>query len=469
MSVEQTFAAFTAPRHAGPRFGHEIAQTIRLAAPLALAQLAQVAMGATDTVLLGSLGRDSLAAGGLGANLYFTLMIVVAGGLISVSILVSHARGAGNEGRIAPILRGGFLLALLSALPPMLLLWNIQPILNAIGEPPALAAAIARYDRILLFAMPASLMMATQRGYLAAMGRPWVVMAIAAAAIAANGLLNYGLIHGAWGFPRLGYIGSCTATLATIWAMTAVTGLAMWLTPGLRPHRVVGRIDWRIVRELAVLGWPIALIMGVEIVLFSLAALLIGRFGATELAAHQISMSVVSITFMVPLALSQAVNVRVGFYMGQGSPRAARTAGAAAFVLGVGFMGIMGAILISLPDAIAGLYITEGDPTRGEVIALASRLLTIAAFFQVFDGGQTIAAGALRGLKDTRIPAIAAALGYWGVGFTIAWIAGVRMNLGAVGIWWGLAFGLAAVAILLTVRFWLLSHRLIPRTAAAAR
>ena len=144
-------------QHSHPGFGHEVGATIRLAAPLAMAQLAQVAMGATDTVLLGSLGRDALAAGGLGANLYFTLMIVVAGGLIAVSILVSHARGAGNEARIAPILRGGFVLALLSAVPPMLLLWQAEPILLAIGEPAGLANAIARYDKVLLFAMPASL------------------------------------------------------------------------------------------------------------------------------------------------------------------------------------------------------------------------------------------------------------------------------------------------------------------------
>jgi MATE family multidrug resistance protein len=458
MSVEQSH----------PRFGQEVGATLRLAAPLAMAQLAQVAMGATDTILLGSLGRDALAAGGLGANLFFTLMIVVAGGLISVSILVAHARGAGDESRIGPILRGGFLLALLSALPPMLLLWNGEPILLAIGEPPALAQAIAHYDRILLFAMPASLMMATQRGYLAAMGRPWMVMAVAIAAVAVNGLLNYGLIHGVWGLPRLGYIGSCTATLITIWAMMLAIALEMRLTPSLRRFRLFGRVNWRIVRELAVLGWPIAFIMAVEIVLFSLAALLIGRFGATPLAAHQISMSVASVTFMVPLAISQAVNVRVGFYMGRSSPRAARTAAVAAFVLGVGFMGAMGAILITIPGLIAGLYISAGDATRIEVIALASHLLTIAALFQVFDGAQTIAAGALRGLKDTRVPAIAASIGYWGIGFPIAWILGVRLGLGAIGIWWGLACGLASVAVLLGFRFWHISARLIAHETLTA-
>ena len=444
-----------------PRFRQELAATIRLAAPLALAQLAQVAMGATDTVLLGTLGRDALAAGGLGANLFFTLMIVVAGGLIAVSILVSHARGAGEHDRIGPILRGGFLLALLSAVPPMLLLWNAHPLLLMIGEPPALADAIARYDRILLFAMPASLLMATQRNFLAAMGRPYMVMAVAIVAVVVNGLLNYGLIHGAWGLPRLGYIGSATATLFTLWAMMLAIGLEMRFTRLLKPFRLFGRVEWHIIVELAALGWPIAFITALEIVLFSTSAMLIGRFGATQLAAHQISMGIASVTFMVPLAISQAVNDRVGYYTGQGSPRAARRAGIAAFALGVGFMAAMAATLLSIPDVIAGLYITKADPTRGEVIALAVRLLTVAAFFQVFDGAQTIAAGALRGLKDTRIPAVAASIGYWGIGFPTAWFFGVHLEQGALGIWWGLAASLAAVAVLLSVRFIWLSDRLI--------
>jgi MATE family multidrug resistance protein len=444
-----------------PRFAHELAATVRLAAPLALAQLAQVAMGATDTILLGTLGRDALAAGGLGANLYFTLMIVVSGGLISVSILVSHARGAGDSHRIGPILRGGFLLALLAAVPPMLLLWNERPLLALIGEPPALADAIAHYDRVLLFAMPASLLMATQRGFLAAMGRPYMVMAVAIVAVVINGLLNYGLIHGAWGLPRLGYIGSATATLITLWGMMLAIGLEMRFTRVLKPFRLFGRVEWHIIVELSALGWPIAFITGLEIVLFSAAAMLIGRFGATQLAAHQISIGIASITFMVPLAISQAVNVRVGYYTGQESPRAARRAGIAAFTLGVGFMAAMAAMLLSIPDVIAGLYITGADPARGDVIALAVRLLTVAAFFQVFDGAQTISAGALRGLKDTRIPAAAASIGYWGIGFPTAWFFGVHQGYGALGIWWGLAASLAAVAILLSVRFIWLSDRLV--------
>jgi MATE family multidrug resistance protein len=450
-----------------PSLRQEAGSLIRLAAPLALAQLAQVAMGATDTVLLGSLGRDALAAGGLGANLFFTLMIVMSGGLIAVSILVSHARGAGQPDRIALALRGGFLLAAALAVPAMLLLSEIEPILRAVGEPAALAHAIGRYDSILLFAMPASLFLSTQRAFLAAMGRPWLVMAVALSAVLINGLLNYGLIHGAWGLPRMGYIGSCTATLMTLWAMTAAVALEMRGVRALRAFRLFGPIDWTIVRELAVLGAPIAFIMAAEILLFTVAGVLIGLFGATQLAAHQISMSIVSITFMVPLAMSQAVNVRVGYHMGGRSPRAARRAGIITFVLGVGFMSATAATLIAIPATIAGLYIAVGDPTRVDVIRLAERLLRIAALFQVFDGAQTIAAGALRGLRDTRIPAVAAAFGYWAVGFSVAWVLAIRFAMGAVGVWWGFAFGLATVAILLSARFWGISGQLIALSGAS--
>jgi MATE family multidrug resistance protein len=441
------------------RFGVETRAMIRLAVPLALAQLAQIAMGATDTVLLGSLGRDGLAAGGLGANLFFTLSIIMTGGMIPVSIVVSNARGAGEPERIGLALRSGLVLALLASIPPMLLLWNIEPILLLIGQAPDLAHAIARYDRVLLFAAPAILILSVQRSFLAAMGRPRLVMAVALGAVVINGLSNYGLIHGAWGLPKLGYIGSCTATLVTLWGMIAAIGLEMRRTKALKSFRLRGRIDPRMLRELAALGWPIALLIAIEIMLFSVAGLIIGRFGPTPLAAHQISMSVASVTFMVPLAISQAVNVRVGYHSGGRAPQAARLSGLVGLALGVLFMSLAGLTMVSIPRTIAGFYIHQGQSGGVEVVDLAARLLTIGAFFQVFDGAQTIAAGALRGLRDTRIPVFIAFFGYWAIGFAIAWMLGVRGGLGAVGIWWGFAAGLASVAILLSVRFWQLSSQ----------
>lgn len=437
-----------------PRFGPELRATFQLAAPLALAQLAQIGMGLTDTVMLGALGRDALAAGGLGSATYFTLVVVLQGLVMSVGILVAHARGAGASEKIPALLRGGFALAAIAAAPLVLLLWNLEPLLVLIGEPERLTHDVMGYVRILLFATPASMWLAVQRSYLSAMGRTRLVMTVAFAALIANGVMNYGLIHGKFGLPEMGFLGSATASLIAIWGMLAAT------TAGMRRVQVprareASPIQWHIVRELVALGWPIAVTMGVEIVLFLVGALMMGVLGATSVAAHQVAINVASTTFMVPLAVGHAANARVGFYMGAGDIHAARRAAAVAFLLGVGFMVAAAVVILVAPYQLALLFgLDPGNSSDAEVIALVMRLLVICAFFQVFDGAQTIAAGALRGLKDTRVPALLAGLSYWVVGFPIAWTLGFPMGWGPTGVWWGLALGLAAAAVMLNVRFW---------------
>ena len=444
--------------HRTPRFSEELKATFRLAAPLALAQLAQIGMGVTDTVLLGALGRDALAAGGLGAGLFFTLAGVLQGLVMGVGILAAHARGAGDSGRIAPVLRAGFVLGTITSLPLMVLLWNAEPILLALGEPPRLAEMVARYVRILSFGAPAAMWLAVQRSHLAALSRTRLVMVVALTALVVNGLLNYGLIHGAWGLPEMGYLGSCTATVITLWAAMAATGLVTHAASD--EYRLKGAMDWRAVRELIGLGWPIAITLGVEIILFMAAALMMGVLGTTALAAHQVTISVASLTFMVPLGVAQAANVRVGFHTGAGAPIAARRAALTAFILGVGFMAVSAVTIFLVPRQIALLFNLNPDaPTDADVIALVVQLLAICAFFQVFDGAQTIAAGALRGMKDTRVPMALAGFSYWAVGFPVAWALAFPLHIGPQGIWWGLAVGLAAAAVLLSVRFWRLSAR----------
>ena len=439
-----------------PRFAEELRATLRLAAPLALSQVAQIGMGVTDTVMLGALGSDALAAGGLGANMFFTTTMVLQGVLFSVGVLVAHARGAGQVDKIPPLLRGGFVLATLMALPLMLYLLNAGPVLRFLGEPERLAHDAAAYIRVLAFAVPAAMWMAVQRSYLTAMNHTRLVLGVALAGLVVNGVLNYGLIHGKFGLPELGYLGSATATLITTWAAMAVTAA------GMRKSAPVPRdakpVQWEVVGEIVQLGWPIAVTLAVEAVLFLVAALMTGILGATSLAAHQVTVTVASLTFMVPLGVAQAVNVRVGFHLGAGDPYAARRAAGAAFVLGVGFMAVAAAVMMTLPREIALLF--GLDPVRdGAVIALTVKLLTIGALFQVFDGAQTIAVGALRGMKDTRMSALLAGLSYWAVGFPVAWALGFPLGWGATGIWWGLAVGLAVAAVVLNVRFWRLSAR----------
>lgn len=449
-----------------PRFGSELGATFRMAAPLAAAQLAQMGMGLTDTVLLGALGRDALAAGGLGASIFFTVTAVIQGGIAGLGILVAHARGAQTPERIAPILRSGFLLATMAAVPLMMLLWWVEPFLLFIEEPVGLARDAATYDSILFWATPATMWLATQRTYLAAMGHPKLVMAVASGALVINGFLTYGLIHGAWGLPEMGFSGSALASTLSLWGMLGVTAFIIHFTPALHLHRLRGPIEWHVVRELAQLGWPIAVTWGVEIMLFMVAALMMGMLGNTAMAAHQVTISIASATFMIPLACAQTANVRVSYYMGASKPLASQHAALAAFIVGVGFMALAATALFTVPLQITLLF--NLDPTSAidaEVIALVVQLLAICAVFQVFDGAQTIAAGALRGYKDTRIPMMLATLCYWGVGFPVAWTLGFPLAYGPEGIWWGLATGLAMAAVLLGTRFHRMSRRAVQATA----
>jgi len=442
------------------RFAQETRATLRLALPLAAAQLAQVGMGITDTIMVGALGRDALAAGGLGSGLFFATGAVLQGALVGVGILVAHARGADELHKISSILRSGTVLAMFIAAVMIPVFWFAEPLLLAMGQPEILARDVAGYVQILTLCAPASMWLAVQRSYLAAMNHPRAVMVIGLGALVMNGVLNYGLIHGRWGLPELGLMGSATASAITVWGMALAMWVAIRVTPDLRAHKVRGTVDWKLTFELANLGWPIAVTFGVEIILFMVSALLMGTIGTTALAAHNVTINIASLTFMVPLAIAQSVNVRVGFHLGAKRPLAARQAAGVALMLGIGFMSLMAVVMFTLPRQIALLFnLDPGLPTDAEVIALVAQLLLIAAVFQVFDGAQSIAAGALRGYKDTRVPMWLAAFGYWGVGFPIAWILAFPLKLGAVGLWWGLAIALAAAAVVLGVRLHRMSAR----------
>ncbi|WP_175689441.1 multidrug efflux MATE transporter NorM [Burkholderia anthina] len=450
---------------APPSLSSHAADTARLAAPLAIAQLSQMAMSVTDTVLLGSLGPDSLAAGGLGANFFFVIVTVLQGVLSSVSVSVAHARGARAEHRVPHIYWTGFVLSVLLAIPAIVALSLSEPILLMFHEPPLLAHHVGEYTGILRFAALGSLIgVGLMRAFLPAIGAARRLLWVSIGGVGINGVLNYGLIHGAFGLPRLGFLGSAVATTITIW----LTALALiWLLHGRQRFRhfvIAARPKLPVMGELIGIGWPVAITYGVESTLFLATGLTIGVLGATSLAAHQIALNVASVAFMVPLAIGQAANVRVGYWVGAGAPVAARHAGFVALGLGVAFMSLSGLVLIVAPHAIVGLYLHLDDPANVGTVSLAASLLGIAAVFQIVDGMQTVASGALRGLKDTRIPMLAATFGYWGIGFPTGYWLAFHAGLGARGLWWGLAAGLASVAGLMAWRFHLKSASLIAAT-----
>jgi MATE family multidrug resistance protein len=254
-----------------------------------------------------------------------------------------------------------------------------------------------------------------------------------------------------------------------MWGMAVATFLWIRASPDLSRHLTWGPIEAATLRQLLTLGWPMAITYAVEALLFLSAALMMGTLGVTALAAHQVAINVASVTFMVPLAVSQAANVRVAFHVGARAPRAARTAGGTAFVLGVGFMALAAIVMYLAPEEIARLFqLDPADPADAPVVAQIVSLMVVAAFFQVFDGAQVIALGALRGLQDTRVPMWIAGTSYWLIGFPAAWLLGFTLGGGPPGIWWGLALGLLVVAIALSIRFERMSTHVIAVSGAAA-
>ncbi len=439
---------------APPSLSRHAADTARLAAPLAIAQLSQMAMSVTDTILLGSLGADALAAGGLGATLFFVVVTLLQGVLTSISVSVAHARGAQAEDRIPHIYWTGFLLALLLSLPAIAVLMFAEPLLLLAHEPAELARHIGEYCRVLCFAAPGSLIgVGLMRAFLPAIGAARRLLWVSIAGIGINAVLNYGLIHGAFGLPRLGFLGSAVATTLTIWLTAIALMVLLHGRPALRHFVTASRPKLPLMGELIGIGWPVAITYGVESTLFLATGLTIGVLGEASLAAHQIALNIASVTFMVPLAIGQAANVRVSYWMGAGAPLAARHAGFVAIGLGIAFMTLSGLVMIVAPKAIVGLYLHLDDPRNASTVALATSLLGIAAIFQIVDGMQTVGSGCLRGLRDTRVPMIAATVGYWGIGFPIGYGFAFHAGLGARGLWWGLAAGLASVAVLMTWRF----------------
>ena len=455
---------------APPSYSRHAVDTARLAAPLAISQLAQMAMGVTDTILLGSLGPDALAAGGLGANLFFVVVVLLQGVLTSVSVSVSHARGANRDHVVPNIYWSGIVLSLLLAIPAFALLSFAEPILLAFHEPATLAANVGRYCAVLRWAAPGSLIgVGMMRAFLPAIGAAKRLLWVSIGGVFLNGFLNYGLIHGAYGLPRIGFLGSATATTITVWSIALVLIATLHLRRRFKHFVVASRPRLPMMGELFGIGWPVAITYGVESTLFLATGITVGTLGEAQLAAHQIALNVASVAFIVPLAIGQAANVRVGYGMGAGQPLAARHAGFVAIALGVSFMALSGCVLVLAPRAIVGLYLHLDDPKNAATVALAASLLGVAAVFQIVDGMQTVASGVLRGLKDTRVPMLAAALGYWGIGFPTGYMLAFHFDGGTKGLWWGLAAGLASVAGLMTLRFDRMSRKLVKRDAVSAR
>lgn len=431
----------------------ELRGLLTVAAPLVLAQLAQNGMSFVDTVMIGRLGAIPLAGLALGAVAFNFVYLLVMALVLVVSPLVAQAVGAGDDARATKVGRHGLVLALALAAPAALVVANLVPVLRLTGQDAVVLAGADEYLRAVALGLPGALAFVALRGFLEGNGQTRPIMFIAGTGVLFNAGLNEVLIFGRLGAPALGLAGAGYATSVTYTLMAAATALVISDGYGhLRPFRG-WRLDGRLLREAVTLGWPISLTLGFEVGLFSAAALIMGTFGGEPLAGHQIAMQMTSLSFMVPLGVSIATSVRVGQAVGRRDPDGVRRAGWLGVAVAASFMVMTACLYVFAPRLVTSVFIDVTDPANLVVVRYAATFLTMAGAFQVFDGVQVAAVGALRGLKDTRIPMLITLLSYWVVGFVTGLVCAFWLDMGPRGMWFGLLAGLACAATLLSLRF----------------
>lgn len=456
-------APIDAPIVRGSHIAIELRETLRLALPMALTQLGQIAMMTTDLALVGRLGDQAVAGAALASAVYFVSFTVGMGLVSAVSPLAAQAYGARDPRMVRRALRVGLWAALLISLPMMAFPLRGEQILLALGQAPASARLAQEYLLGLVWGIVPALWFIAIRGFMGSVNRPEPILWITLAAVPANGVLVYLLIHGAWGLPRLELFGAGLATaIVNLISFLA----ALWFVMRRRPFRkyhVLGRIwriDWSLMRKLVIVGAPISISFLLEYGLFGAAGLLMGVISTSALAAHQIALQITAILFMVPLGISMAATVRVGQAIGRNDATGIRRAGFVAVVLGIAVVAALTLAVIAGRSGIAHVFFGAAADSAGDAIYLVETLLLIGATFFIADGIQTIAAGALRGMNDTRVPLLFAVVSYWLVGFASAWWLAFSTPLGALGVWIGLSIGTAVYAALLVWRFHLLSARM---------
>lgn len=431
-------------------------QTLSLAWPLILSNLAGTGLATIDLILIGRLGGDRLAAGALATNLYHGVFIALIGLLSAVAPLVAAEYGRRRSAvrEIRRTVRQGLWVALAACVPVSTFLWFGEPVLLATGQEPALAAEAAQYLRALQWSLIPSALFVVLRMFIASLGRPGWGLVVALAGLPVNGLLAALLIFGGLGLPPMGLVGAGVAT--TIASTLGLIALSVVLITdrSFRRYRVFGRIwraDWPRFARIWAIGLPISFTLLMETSLFTASSLAMGVIGKGTLAAHTVALQIAALCFMVPLGLAQAATIRVGQAFGAGDDEAVGRAGWSAFWLALAFTSASALLLLAIPQLLAGLFI---DPAAdAAIVGLAASFLFFAALFQLVDGTQVVGAGMLRGLQDTRMPMLIAAFGYWGIGAPFGYVLAFRFGYAGAGIWLGLALGLAVVAVLMLWRW----------------
>jgi MATE family multidrug resistance protein len=426
----------------------DLAAMLRLAMPIVVVQVGMMLLGVVDTMVVGRLSSEALAAVALGHVMIVAVSSFGIGMLLALDPLVAQAVGAGDATAVRRSVQRGLLIAFGLMIPSILLLLPSQTVLGFFRQPAEIVPIAANYIRICIPGLLPFYGFVVLRQSLQAMGRVRPIVLTIVVVNLFNLVADWVLVFGVGPVPRLGPMGSA-------WATTAAR-ILLFVVLFVVAHKELGpllrRLDrdafrirplWRVVR----LGMPIGFQVQLEIIAFAVIALLMGGFGTLQMASHQVAINIASLTFMVPLGVGSAAAIRVGQAIGAGDSNGARRAAAASVIIGAGFMSLMAALFIGAPRLLATAYTSVE-----EVVALAALLIPIAGYFQIFDGLQVVSAGALRGAGDTRVPLVANILGFWFIGLPISLLLGFRLGFGPQGLWWGFVAGLGAVAVFLLAR-----------------
>ena len=434
---------------------HELQAVAKLALPLMAAFLAQKGMQLIDTLMLARLGPGALASSSFSLSFFFTILIFCLGVLSSVGVYVARAHGANDSEAVTFNLQNGLVLALVLSIPGMVLLWFVPQFLLFIGEDPTVVVGTRHLLHALLWGFPGFLLFAVLREFVTVFALTRIVMFVTFVAVPMTYCLNTVFIYGYFGLPALGIAGIGCAGAIVLWFMFFVLFIYSMRKPVLSQHlfQYAYTISWMKIADMLHLGVPSGLLFLLESGMFLFSSIMIGMFGVAQLAAYQVSLQSASIAYTIPFTLGMTTAIQVGHAIGaKRTQEEIRRIIQVNLILGVGFSILIAIVFLMIPEKIAKLFFFNMPNPDPKVLAIATSFLIIAAFFQCLDAVQSIANGALRGLKDTVIPMWISVACYWLIGMSSAYLLAFHTALGAAGVWYGLTFGISTVGVALIYR-----------------
>ena len=440
-----------------PTRHRETRTILAISLPLIAAYVAEMGMMITDMIIVGRLGSNELAAVGLTADFFYVLLLLGMGVVSIVGVLVAQNFGADNKAGITDAVEQGVIAATIMSIPVMLLVWYLGPVLEYAKQDKEVIRLITDYSRPLTWTVLPALWFVVFRNFVTALAKSSVIMTITIVALLLNLALNYTLVFGKFGFPALGVVGAAYGTTLVHWLIFLFLAVHVCTSERFADYQIAiipRRINYKTLKEIFVLGLPVTVTQMLAGTMFTFAAILVGTISADVLAAQMIIYSVIYLAFSIPVALGDAVRVRIAYGIGMRSADAARQSGHISFFLAITTIFIASSVLWIFPEFLVGIFLDVTDMVNTSVLGLSLGLSVYAGWFLFFDGVLIVAANAIRGLRDTRSPLWISMIGYWVIGLGVgAWLC-FPLGYGVIGLWWALIFGSVFGNVLMFWRFY---------------